>query len=114
VYAKRIYRVTDKSARLLGSQLVLVSSPFVVKANFILTKRSIAFLSVEGSQVLELNLEGNTVETHELDRLEIHDVAITPDEERMLGVGILKTTKGGLQPSMSRVEKRLVGALPLK
>ncbi|PVG01421.1 WD40 repeat-like protein [Serendipita vermifera] len=68
-----------------------------------------AFLSVEDSQVVEVNLDGNIVETHQLDRLEIHDVAITPDEERMLCVGVLKTTKGGLQPSMSRVEKRLVG-----
>lgn len=67
-----------------------------------------AFLSVEGSQVVEMTIEGVIRQIHELDRLDLHDVAVTPDEERMLGVAILLSTKGGLQPTLSRAEKRIV------
>jgi WD repeat-containing protein 26 len=41
--------------------------------------------------------------------LALQDVAVTEDEERMLGVAVLQETITGLQPSMSRVEKRVVG-----
>ncbi|CAG8639697.1 17631_t:CDS:10, partial [Acaulospora colombiana] len=61
----------------------------------------------EGSQVSELDLDGNVVEMYEFQNLEIHTVAITPDEERMLCVGVPKS-QGSTQPSTSRVEKRLV------
>ena len=54
-------------------------------------------------------MDGVVRQTHELDRLDLHDVAVTPDEERMLGVAILLSTRGGLQPSLSRAEKRIVG-----
>jgi WD repeat-containing protein 26 len=78
---------------------------YIRRANF-----CVAFLSVEGSQVVEISLDGVIRETHELDRLDLQDVAVTPDEERMLGVAILLSTKGGLQPSLSKAEKRIVGA----
>lgn len=42
--------------------------------------------------------------------MKIHDVAITPDSLRVLGVGPLLESPTGLRPSKSRVEKRLVGA----
>jgi hypothetical protein len=60
--------------------------------------------------VVEMTVDGTIRETHELDRLDLQDVAVTPDEKRMLGVAILLSTKGGLQPSLSRAEKRIVGA----
>ncbi|PVG01424.1 WD40 repeat-like protein [Serendipita vermifera] len=66
-----------------------------------------AFLSVEGSQISELDLDGNVTEVYELQSLDIHTVAITPDEERMICVGVPKA-QGSTQPSTSRVEKRLV------
>ncbi len=56
-----------------------------------------------------MTVDGVVRQTHELDRLDLHDVAVTPDEERMLGVAILLSTRGGLQPSLSRAEKRIVG-----
>jgi len=59
--------------------------------------------------VVEMNVEGEIRETHELGRLDLQDVAVTPDEERMLGVANLLSTKGGLQPTLSRAEKRIVG-----
>jgi hypothetical protein len=74
------------------------------------TNLFVAFLSVEGSQVVKMSLDGVVRETIELDRLDMRDVAVTPDEERMLGVAILLSTKSGLQPSLSKAEKRIVGA----
>jgi len=42
--------------------------------------------------------------------MKLHDVAVTPDSLRLLGVGPLLKSPDGLQPSKSRVEKQLVGA----
>jgi hypothetical protein len=42
--------------------------------------------------------------------MKLHDVAVTPDGTRLLGVGPLLQSPTGLQPSKSRGEKRLVGA----
>lgn len=67
-----------------------------------------SFLSVEESQVVQFGLDGELQETYELDRLNLWDVGITPDEERMLGVAELTKTKSGLQPRMSKIEKRVV------
>lgn len=64
---------------------------------------------MEDDCVVEIDLDGKVLHTHSLDRLALQDVAVTDDDERMLGVAILRETKGGLQPSMSRVEKRVVG-----
>ena len=64
---------------------------------------------MEDDRVVEIDLDGKVRYTHELERLALQDVAVTDDEERMLGVAVLQETKGGLQPSMSRVEKRVVG-----
>jgi hypothetical protein len=49
------------------------------------------------------------MDSYHFERLMLHDVAVTPDGERLLGVGPLLSSPTGLQPSKSRVEKRLVG-----
>jgi hypothetical protein len=49
------------------------------------------------------------LDTYKFDRMKIHDVAVTPDSQRILAVGPLLSSPTGLQPSTSRVEKRLVG-----
>lgn len=41
--------------------------------------------------------------------MKLRDVAITPDSQRLVGVGPLRRSPTGLQPSRSRVEKRIVG-----
>ncbi|KAG1748304.1 quinon protein alcohol dehydrogenase-like superfamily [Suillus paluster] len=69
---------------------------------------SIAFLSVEGSEVVKLDLNGNVLDTYHFNRVFIHDVAITPDLQRLLGVGPILYSPGGLHPSKSRVEKQLL------
>jgi len=47
--------------------------------------------------------------TYTFKNMRLHDVAVTPDRERLLGVGPLTTSPEGLRPSKSKVEKRLVG-----
>lgn len=41
--------------------------------------------------------------------MKLHDVAVTPDSLRLVGVGPLLESPTGLQPSKCKVEKRLVG-----
>ena len=69
----------------------------------------IAFLSVEESTVNKLNLQGRVVDQYDFGRIKLHDVAVTPDSLRIVGVGPLLESPTGLQPSKSRVEKRLAG-----
>lgn len=47
-------------------------------------------------------------------RMKLHDVAVTPDSLRLIGVGPLLESPSGLQPSKSRAEKRVVGACGVK
>lgn len=49
------------------------------------------------------------LDQYEFGRIKLHDVAVMPDSSRIIGVGPLLESPTGLQPSKSRVEKRLVG-----
>jgi hypothetical protein len=49
------------------------------------------------------------LDTYHFNRVLIHDVAITPDLQRLLGVGPILYSPKGLHPSKSRVEKQLLG-----
>ncbi|KIJ36922.1 hypothetical protein M422DRAFT_781979 [Sphaerobolus stellatus SS14] len=66
------------------------------------------FLLVEGHEVSRIDLTGTLTETYILPRLWTHDVAVTPDEERMLAVGTLTQSPDGLQPHKTRKEKRIL------
>jgi hypothetical protein len=68
---------------------------------------------VEGSEVVHLSVTGSEVATYVFDNMDLHDVAVTPDEQRLLGVGTLIRSPGGLNPRMSKEEKRIVGVSPL-
>lgn len=65
---------------------------------------------MEGSEVVHLGLTGNEVATYVFDNMDLHNVAVTPDEQRLLGVGALISSPNGLHPRMSKEEKRIVGA----
>ncbi|KAJ7223731.1 quinon protein alcohol dehydrogenase-like superfamily [Mycena haematopus] len=67
-----------------------------------------AFLSVEGNTVTKLDLRGNILDQYDFGRMKLHDVAVTPDGTRLLGVGPLLESPSGLHPSKSPAEKRLV------
>jgi len=49
------------------------------------------------------------LDTYHFKRVFIHDVTITPDLQRLLGVGPILHSPTGLHPSKSRVEKQLLG-----
>ncbi|KAJ6588705.1 hypothetical protein B0H19DRAFT_1367253 [Mycena capillaripes] len=67
-----------------------------------------AFLSVEDNMVTKLDLRGNVLDQYDFGRMKLHDVAVTPDGIRLLGVGPLLESPSGLHPSKSPAEKRLV------
>ncbi|KAF9225897.1 hypothetical protein BS17DRAFT_777834 [Gyrodon lividus] len=67
-----------------------------------------ALMSIEGSEVVKLDLNGKVLDRYVFDRVLIHDVAVTPDSLRLLVVGPVISSPTGLQPSKSRVEKQLL------
>ncbi|KAG6888956.1 hypothetical protein C0992_006949 [Termitomyces sp. T32_za158] len=54
------------------------------------------------------DLAGKILDQYDFGHVRLHDVAVTPDSLRLIGVGPLLESPDGLQPSKSRVEKRLV------
>ncbi|KAI1794365.1 WD40 repeat-like protein [Ganoderma leucocontextum] len=66
------------------------------------------FLSVEGSDVTKLDLNGSVIATYHFERLIIHDVAITQDQIRMVCVGTMTASMDGLHPSKCRAEKQIL------
>ncbi|KAI6129596.1 WD40-repeat-containing domain protein, partial [Pisolithus croceorrhizus] len=67
-----------------------------------------AFMTVEGSKIVKLNLDGKVLDKYSFNRVLIHDFAVTPDSRRLLCVGPILSSPEGLQPSKSRVEKQLL------
>jgi WD40 repeat protein len=50
------------------------------------------------------------IDSYNFGRIQLHNVAVTPDGQRLLGVGPLLAAPNGLHPSRStRVEKRIIG-----
>lgn len=49
------------------------------------------------------------LQSYSLDRINIHDVAVTADSHRMLCVGVLLASSDGLKPKRSRAEKQILG-----
>ncbi|KAJ8474163.1 hypothetical protein ONZ45_g16045 [Pleurotus djamor] len=68
----------------------------------------VAFMSVENSEVVKLNLQGTILDRYHFGSMKLHDVGVTHDNVRLIGVGPLLESPSGLSPSKSRVEKRLV------
>ncbi|KAI6045140.1 hypothetical protein EDC04DRAFT_2560260, partial [Pisolithus marmoratus] len=67
------------------------------------------FLSVEGSSVIKLDLAGRVLGTYELGQVHLHNVAVTEDCQRLIGVGPSIPRPDGPHPSCHRrVEKRLI------
>ncbi|KAG0697744.1 WD40-repeat-containing domain protein [Suillus ampliporus] len=68
------------------------------------------FLSVEGSEVFKLDIRGQVLDSYHFGRIQLHNVAVTPDGQRLLGVGPLLSAPNGMHPSRTtRVEKRIIG-----
>ncbi|GJE97468.1 WD40 repeat domain-containing protein [Phanerochaete sordida] len=67
-----------------------------------------AFLSVEGAYVTKLDTNGKILGQYVLDRMILHDVAVTMNSQRMLCVGTLTASSDGLQPKKSRAEKQII------
>lgn len=59
--------------------------------------------------LLTIELASQVLDQYHFGRMKLHDVAVTPDSLRLVGVGPLLESPTGLQPKKSRPEKRLVG-----
>ena len=101
------------------------------KGTLLELSRAPAFMSVEGGDVTKLvnlpplltffsslvldfyqDLTGKVLDSYHFDRLMVHDVAVSPDGERLIGVGTLLSSGDGLQPSRCRAEKGIIGKRP--
>lgn len=49
------------------------------------------------------------LDQYHLQRMILHDVAVTVNSQRMLCVGTLTASADGLQPKRSRAEKQIIG-----
>lgn len=58
------------------------------------------------------DLRGNVIDSFRFDRLQIQDLAVTPDAKRFVAVAVLLETMNGTQPRGSRPEKRILGSYP--
>lgn len=68
-----------------------------------------AFLSVEGSEVVKLDLSGKVLDTYNFGQVRLHNVAVTDDCVRLVGVGPAIASSEVPQPSRhTRVEKRII------
>ncbi|KAG1895019.1 uncharacterized protein F5891DRAFT_1254189 [Suillus fuscotomentosus] len=55
------------------------------------------FFSVEGSDVFRLDIQGKVLDSYHFGRIQLHNVAVTPDGQRLLGVGPLLAAPLGLK-----------------
>ncbi|KAG8913886.1 hypothetical protein FRC00_001337 [Tulasnella sp. 408] len=67
-----------------------------------------SFACVEGSVVHIMDVLVKIKADHIFERLDIHDVAVTQDEQRMILVATLHSLKDDLKPSKSKAEKRII------
>ncbi|KZV92646.1 WD40 repeat-like protein [Exidia glandulosa HHB12029] len=66
------------------------------------------FLSIEANEAVHLDVKGKVLDRYPFERLRLHDVAITPDGERLFAVATLEHSKDGYKPVKARAEKRIV------
>ncbi|KDQ13401.1 hypothetical protein BOTBODRAFT_66862 [Botryobasidium botryosum FD-172 SS1] len=67
-----------------------------------------SFVSVEGANVHEIDLAGAIRATFTLERMQIHDVAITHGGQRFVAVATLERSETGLKPIKSQAQKRII------
>lgn len=58
------------------------------------------------------DITGKVLDTHHFERLMMHDISVTQDGQRIIGVGTLLSSGDGLQPSRCRAEKRIICGYP--
>jgi len=83
-----------------------IERPHSVSSVAWLPGSEIQFFSVEGSDVFKLDTSGRVLDSYHFGRIQLHNVTVTPDGQRLLGVGPLLAAPN---PSCSEgVEKCIV------
>ncbi|KAG1805570.1 WD40-repeat-containing domain protein [Suillus subaureus] len=86
-----------------------IERPHSVSSVVWLPANETQFFSVEGSRVLKLDIKGRVLDSYHFGGIQLHSVAVTPDGQRLLGVGPLLAAPNGMHPSRTtRVEKCIV------
>ncbi|KAG2337636.1 WD40 repeat-like protein [Suillus weaverae] len=86
-----------------------IERPHSVSSVVWLPANETQFFSVEGSRVLKLDIKGRVLDSYYFGGIQLHNVAVTPDGQRLLGVGPLLAAPNGMHPSRTtRVEKCIV------
>ncbi|KAH7099700.1 WD40 repeat-like protein [Auriculariales sp. MPI-PUGE-AT-0066] len=66
------------------------------------------FLSVETTEAVHLDIEGQVIDRYQFDRLRLRDIAITKNGERLFAVATLDRCKDDHKPVKAKAEKRIV------
>ncbi|KAG8730107.1 hypothetical protein FRC10_003138 [Ceratobasidium sp. 414] len=64
--------------------------------------------NIIGSDLAILSADGTVNDDHYLERLQVWDAVVTPDEVRMVAVATLIRSAADLKPVKSRSEKRIL------
>ncbi|KAG9016039.1 hypothetical protein FRB90_003763 [Tulasnella sp. 427] len=67
------------------------------------------FACLEGSVVHIMDIQGKIKADHPFGNLDIHDVAVTPDQQKMILVATLPSSQDNLEPSKSNTENKIIG-----
>lgn len=71
--------------------------------------RRLPFHSFDGSTVIKMNIRnGKEPDYYKFSNINLHAVGLTPDSQRLLGVGTLQKSPTGLLPDEARPEKRII------
>ncbi|KAG2067007.1 WD40 repeat-like protein [Suillus decipiens] len=86
-----------------------IERPHSVSSIVWLPANETQFFSVEGNRVVKLSIEGRVLDSYHFGGIQLRNVAVTPDGQRLLGVGPLLAAPNGMHPSRTtRVEKCIV------
>lgn len=55
-------------------------------------------------------MNGKVLDHFKFERMKLHDVVVTADGQRLLGVATLLASADDLRPSLARAEKQIIGA----
>lgn len=92
-----------------GICLKTIRRPHIVKFLQWVPLGDMSILSVEGSEIVKLDKDGEVLETYSFGRVQLRRIVVTSDGHRIIGIGPIGEAPNGLHPSRpARVEKRII------
>lgn len=92
-----------------GVCLKTIRRPHIVQFLQWVPLGEMSVLSVEGSEIVKLDKDGEVLETYNCGRVQLRRIVVTSDGHRIIGIGPIGEAPNGLHPSRpTRVEKRII------